>query len=252
MTDQRRASPAGSPDPSAAAEPRDQDEEIVDDAPPHDRAGADGGRTSRRAATPSGSAREIGRAAGDLRIVDGPGPERDAARSSGDGGDAEPSGLDESDELILTPEGLVTRRDDDDERGRGSRTLRVGATGPLKEVESLVSAGRWQQICDELGAPETMGSLPPALRLVYGIACKESAPPGAPTSDTDRMTIEAVAALLGVGPESPIALVVAKRALRSKRPWAKREAPRGPLAFLLLVLGLGFGGLVGWFLTFYM
>ena len=50
--------------------------------------------------------------------------------------------------------------------------------------------------------------------------------------------------------ESPVALVLAKRALRSKRPWAKREAPRGPLTFLILAIGLGLGGLVGWWATF--
>ncbi len=75
---------------------------------------------------------------------------------------------------------------------------------------------------------------------------------GFPTSDSDRLTILAVAELFGVSDDSPIALIVAKRALRSKRPWAKREAPRGPLSILLLALGLGLGGLVGWLVTFYL
>ncbi len=137
---------------------------IIDDVPSKDEKTPD---PSIRVDSASSEGRDIGGSADDLRIVE----HEEHRRSIGSSEQGEVSESSKSSgEMILTPEGLLPRVDRDVERGRGSTTLRVGTTGPIKEVEALLSAGRWRQIREDLGEPDDVVALPAALRVIYGIA----------------------------------------------------------------------------------
>lgn len=152
--------------------------------------------------------------------------------------------------VIFTPEALWGRdqnplQEDDD----GSETAAPYATQWLAELEALASSGHWQRIVDLLSSSNEPSDLSPTLRLVYAIACKETSDEAQPLGTPERLAITAMSELLGVAPDSPIAVMIAKRMLRSKRPWIKREAPKGPISVLLMLFALGLGALVGWLST---
>jgi hypothetical protein len=120
----------------------------------------------------------------------------------------------------------------------------------IAEVEALMASGRWDQIVSVLGSPTDAVYLPLVLQLVYGIARREASSDRVTTSDTDTLAIKAMARLLGVAEESPIAVTLAKRSLRGKRPWSAQKASKSFTA-IFLVLGLGMGLLAGYLYTYF-
>ncbi len=120
----------------------------------------------------------------------------------------------------------------------------------VPEVEQLLSNGNWSGVCDLLGSPEEVKNLPPVLQLVYGVARREAMSDKVTTSDTDVLAISAMAQLAGVSEDSPLALMITKRALRGKRPWATQKASKSfTVIFLILGLALGLGA--GWAYTYF-
>ena len=120
----------------------------------------------------------------------------------------------------------------------------------MPEVERLLSAGNWSGVCDLLGSPEEAAHLPPALQLVYGVARREAMSDNVTTSDTDVLAISAMAHLIGVAEDSPMALLLTKRALRGKRPWATQKASKS-FTVIFLVFGLALGLGAGWAYTYF-
>lgn len=120
----------------------------------------------------------------------------------------------------------------------------------LRAVEPAVSAGDWKQVADVLGPNENAGNLPPTLGLVYALARKEiEHDEAANTRDpgTNQLAIRCMAGLFGVEPDSPIALVLAKRLLR-KNPvgWRQRPAPSAKVSILFVALAIVIGSAIGW------
>jgi hypothetical protein len=153
----------------------------------------------------------------------------------------------EEDELLLTPSLVpppAAAAEGPAEEPSGTEA-QAPVSLALRELETLVAASQWPRIVEILGGDTAC--LSPTMQLLYGIASKEAAEQGTTTTESDRLAITAVSQLLGVGVDSPISLVVAKRMLRSRPRWTKREAPRGPYSFLLIVLAIGLGALAGWF-----
>lgn len=138
-----------------------------------------------------------------------------------------------------------------------SRTARVVTnTDPrLDELEPLLRAGDWDAVLRALGPDDQAGRLPPNLGLVYAIARREKeageaegARSGEPKkTDATDLAIRCTAGLLGVAPESALALVVAKRLLR-RNPvaWQQRPAPPASVSALIMIAALAIGSALGW------
>lgn len=126
-----------------------------------------------------------------------------------------------------------------------------GAEGDprLAEIEALVDRSAWKDIADKLDPAAKAGDLPPALALLHALALRETAGDEAAPRATE-VAIRSMAALLGVAPESPAALVLAKRVLR-KNPasWRTRPAPSTRLSVALVVLAIVVGVAAGSFLS---
>jgi hypothetical protein len=118
----------------------------------------------------------------------------------------------------------------------------------LSLVEPALAAGDYQQVVGLLGPREHARTLPPALKLIFAAACKEAGGDPRP-DDTNRLAIEATAALFGVEGDSRTALMFAKRVLRTN-PVAltQRRAPPAAGRIALVVLFLGLGIVAGWLL----
>ena len=112
------------------------------------------------------------------------------------------------------------------------------------ELEPLVRKAAWHEVIAWLELKYPGGnSLPPGLALLYAIALKE-APPDAARSplaaQADRLGVRAVSELLGVGDDTAIALVVAKRALRKRQlEWQKEPPKRVSITLMLIALVIG-------------
>lgn len=116
----------------------------------------------------------------------------------------------------------------------------------IPDVEKAMARGDWAAVAKLLaptGAPTEPGELPPPLRLLWAVATKE-ADAKAGTA-VDALAIEAVAELLSVSKQSPVALVLAKRMLR-KRTWASQPAPSAAVSTFIVVGGLAIGVGLGW------
>ena len=116
----------------------------------------------------------------------------------------------------------------------------------LAHIERLTNEGKWADVLETLSQQRGSGPLTATERLIWAIAQKEDAH-GQSTSEAHRVGIQAMSELLGVAPDSPLALIVAKRALRTVAgAWRSRPAPKPLYSFLIIILGIGFGAAVGW------
>ena len=112
------------------------------------------------------------------------------------------------------------------------------------ELEPLFRKASWHDIASWVEDKHPGGNdLSPALALLYAVALKEA--PATParaqsTAQADRLGIRAVSELLGVGGESAIALVIAKRALRKRQlEWQKEPPKRVSITLMLIALAIG-------------
>lgn len=119
----------------------------------------------------------------------------------------------------------------------------------VAEIERLVDRAAWKEIAQNLGPGAEAEELSPALALIYAVARRESAGDDA-ASQATQLAIESMAKVLGVAPESPLSLVLAKRMLR--KPPAATSAPGAParqrvVTWLIIAMVVGFvaGALLG-------
>lgn len=129
---------------------------------------------------------------------------------------------------------------------RGGRSV-TSVDPRLEAVEPLVARGDWGTVTRQLGPIDKAGFLPPNLGLLFALAHHESAPED-DAGAGNEIAIRCMAGLLGVGPESPIALVLAKRLLRKNpQTWREKPAPPARVSFLIVLAVLVVGAAVGWF-----
>jgi hypothetical protein len=112
------------------------------------------------------------------------------------------------------------------------------------ELEPLVRKASWYEVIAWMEEKYPGGtSLPPGLALLYAIALKEAPTDVARTpmaAQADRLGIRAVSELLGVGDDTAIALVVAKRTLRKRQlEWQKEPPKRVSITLMLIALVIG-------------
>jgi hypothetical protein len=116
------------------------------------------------------------------------------------------------------------------------------------ELEPMFRKASWDEIASWVEQKHPGGNgLSPALALLYALALKEA--PSTPAraqsaAQADRLGIRAVSELLGVGGDSAIALVVAKRALRKRQLEWQKEPPKR-FSILLMLIALAIGAAVG-------
>ena len=129
----------------------------------------------------------------------------------------------------------------------GSSRVISNADPRLEEVEGMLRANNWEGVLLALGPADQAGRLPPNLGLLYAIARKEKETSADKTSDATDLAIRCAAGLLGVAPDSPLALVVAKRIVR-KNPvsWQKAPAPPASVSALIMLTALAIGSAIGW------
>lgn len=132
----------------------------------------------------------------------------------------------------------------------------------VQELEPLVAEANWEAVLRTLGTEDEAGNLPPNLGLLYALAHKEynvetevgkAGEKKNDKSDYDAnvVAIRCMAGLFGVPPESPIALVLGKRLIRSNPVgWQKKKAPPAHISVLIVALGLAIGAGIGWLLSF--
>ncbi|MDD9969749.1 MAG: hypothetical protein OXR73_26120 [Myxococcales bacterium] len=111
------------------------------------------------------------------------------------------------------------------------------------EVESMVRQTRWSDLIEHVeGGGVAIEALPPSIAFLYAIALKEVQGASVSQGSPDLLGIRAVARLLGVGASSPAALVIAKRALRT-RPlaWSKQPTPKVSITAVVVALLIGAG-----------
>ena len=107
--------------------------------------------------------------------------------------------------------------------------------------------GDWDGLARQLGLLDKAGLLPPNVGLLFAVAHHESGREDG-AGAANEIAIRCAAGLLGVRPESPIAVVLAKRLLRKKpQTWRQKPAPPARVSFLIVVIVLVVGGAVGWF-----
>lgn len=130
-------------------------------------------------------------------------------------------------------------------------TRAMGGRDPRwRIVEPLLAASDWAGVVERLGPPDDATKLPPALALLYAVAKKELQAARSELRSDNQQAIDAMAHLLGVAPDSPAALVLAKRLLRRNPGIAQTEAP-GVLPSLFIALAfIVVGGAVGYMLAF--
>jgi hypothetical protein len=119
-------------------------------------------------------------------------------------------------------------------------------------VEPLVQQGKWHELrvllASRVSDPR---QLPAALGLLYAIALKEETdhrplePGSKPAEQAEELGIRAVSQLLSVSEQSALAIVVAKRALRLRRPLDWNQKPPARVSLLLVVAALVAGAFVG-------
>jgi hypothetical protein len=134
------------------------------------------------------------------------------------------------------------------ERDAAERRVVTNADPRLAPLEALLDKNDWQRVHAELGVMDPSAPLPPNLLLVASIAAYELAKEG--DSAAVAAAIRAMAALLGVAENSPIARVLARRLLR-KNPVriTERAAPPARTSALIVVIALLIGGGVGLFVA---
>jgi hypothetical protein len=119
----------------------------------------------------------------------------------------------------------------------------------LGEIEPFLRAGDWDAVLTKLGPPDQAGKLPPTLGLIYALARKEKEASGKVEGkiDATELAIRCTAGLLGVANDSALALVIAKRLVRSNPiSWQKRPAPPARVSAFIILVAIILGSLVGW------
>ena len=107
----------------------------------------------------------------------------------------------------------------------------------------MVRQTRWSDLIEHVeGGGVAIEALPPSIAFLYAIALKEVQGASVSQGSPDLLGIRAVARLLGVGASSPAALVIAKRALRT-RPlaWSKQPTPKVSITAVVVALLIGAG-----------
>ncbi len=123
----------------------------------------------------------------------------------------------------------------------------------LETIEPAIAAGDWASVARQLGDDATAGRLPPNLGLLYALARKEAGNEKAPPregADLNALAIRCMAGLFGVPEQSAVALVLAKRLLRTNPvAWQQRPAPPAKVSLLFVALAIVVGGGFGWALS---
>jgi len=148
----------------------------------------------------------------------------------------------------LAVEPAPVSRPSRDEPEPTSRRGEVTNVDPrIEALEPLLRAGDWDGVLTQLGPANEAGKLPPNLGLIYAIARKEKETTESKGSEATELAIRCAAGLLGVAPDSPVALLVAKRIVR-KNPvaWQKAPAPRATVSAIIILVAVVIGGLIGW------
>lgn len=119
----------------------------------------------------------------------------------------------------------------------------------LEQLEPLLARSEWASVGKLLGPDDAAAKLPPNVGLLYALARVEMAGNEGAQAMTE-MAIRCVAGLLGVAPQSPTALLVAKRLLR-RNPvsWQQRPAPSTRTSLWLIVIVIAIGAGIGWILA---
>ena len=132
-------------------------------------------------------------------------------------------------------------------RSKPARSQVTNVDPRIVELEPLVRAGDWAAVARTLGPDDAAGKLPPNLGLVYALARKEKEGALDKGTASTELAMRCTAGLLGVAPDSEIALVIAKRLIR-KNPVAFREraAPPASITAIILVVALVVGSAIGW------
>ena len=121
----------------------------------------------------------------------------------------------------------------------------------ITALEPLVASADWEGVAKFLGTPDAAGRLPPNLGLVYALARKETGVSKEEGYEPNVAAIQCMAGLFGIPKESPIALVLGKRLLRSNPVgWQKAPAPPTHISLFIVALGLAIGAGIGWLLSF--
>ena len=130
-------------------------------------------------------------------------------------------------------------------RASGSHVTNVDPR--LEQIEPIIDEGNWHTVGKQLGSLEDSGRLPPTLGLVAAVAHSEIAgEAGCP--EANELAIRCMAGVFGLGDESAISRVLAKRLLRrNQRVAPTRPSMAASLAFVLIAIFLAVG-LVGGYL----
>ena len=113
---------------------------------------------------------------------------------------------------------------------------------PMHALDALIGQSQWSKVVEQLTPCESV--LPATHQLLLAIAIKESGVEGDAARRADRMSIQALAALLDVGAESPTALLLARRVQR--RDWRRAPAPKPRVQVAIIVAAIVIGAFVGW------
>lgn len=116
------------------------------------------------------------------------------------------------------------------------------------ELEPLIRKANWHEVASWIEQKYPGGTgLSPALSLIYAVALKEAPSDGARAplaAQADVLGVRALSGLLGVSEDSALALVIAKRALRT-RPLEWQKAPPKRVSITLMLIALIVGAAVG-------
>jgi hypothetical protein len=121
----------------------------------------------------------------------------------------------------------------------------------VEAVESAINAGDWNQVLAKLGPTQDAGKLPPNLGILYAIAMKEKQRDDAASRELTDLAIRCTSGVLGLDARSPIALLIAKRLLRTNPvAWRQRPAPRPWISMLIVLGGLLVGAALSFLISF--
>jgi hypothetical protein len=113
---------------------------------------------------------------------------------------------------------------------------------PMTALDGLIEQSQWAKVVELLTPCAAV--LPPPHLLLLAIALKESGAEGDDARRADRMSIQALAAMLDVPEQSPTALLLARRMQR--RNWRQAPAPKARVQVALVAAAIAIGAFVGW------
>ncbi len=113
---------------------------------------------------------------------------------------------------------------------------------PMGTLEGLIGQNQWARVVELLEPCADV--MPAAHQLLYAVALRESGAEGDLARRADALSIRALATLLDVPDQSPVALMLARRVQR--RNWRQAPAPKPRVQFALVVAAVVIGAFVGW------